>query len=130
MADSLGTALSERPLSKRVAAQVAALRSQLSSPPLQPTHTCFVVKFGLVAVIEPWGAVYPCIAYDGKGEYDFGNVNDDSFSTIWHSARHAEVVSKVGDSICHFDCRHKHQNQRILEWEESLGTKAPLAWQI
>ncbi len=115
--------LSKAPLMDQAKVHGDAFKKQLETTNGRRMNrpSCYITKNGLVAIIEPNGAVFPCVPADGYSKYSLGNVNDNRLLDIWGSKRHQNIAAMLGSPGCHFSgCRHVEQNQGIDDFKKSL----------
>ncbi len=67
---------------------------------------CYGLPF--FALIDSNGNVIPCNLFYGNNEFNYGNINEKSFSEIWYSERKKEILKKLkekGIEDCRRGCR-------------------------
>ncbi len=70
------------------------------------------------------GGVWLCQPLIGQEEYCIGNLYNNSFSEIWNSDRHLQVIDKLSERFkrgeC-YDCRSIAFNESVFRFEDSLN---------
>lgn len=66
-------------------------------------HTCYGLPF--MVYLDVNGDLYPCIAFMGKKEYSYGNINDESFVSIWEGTVRKEVMKRFENKDLDKQCR-------------------------
>ena len=72
----------------------------------KPYDTCHALPF--YALIDAQGNVLPCNLFHGKTPYYYGNINEQSFSSIWKGEKRKQVLSTLkqnGIAFCRKGCR-------------------------
>lgn len=72
--------------------------------------------FHFYALIDAHGDVVPCNIFYGKEEYTYGNINEQSFDSIWNGDRRKEIIEKIakdnhcmcGNYRCRFDVMNRY----------------------
>ncbi len=84
----------------------------------KPYAECYAEPFH--AMIGSEGNVYPCCDLQGREEFAFGNVNEESFSRIWCGDKRKEVMeiikkSKMGPcpGACKLDSMNRYLNELV-----------------
>lgn len=66
-------------------------------------NTCYGLPF--MVYLDVNGDLYPCIAFMGKKEYSYGNINENSFIDIWESKLRQNIMEKFKDKDLDKQCR-------------------------
>ncbi|MFA6336418.1 MAG: radical SAM protein [Candidatus Paceibacterota bacterium] len=95
-------------------------KKKINEKTLDSPAFCWNILLGLIANIDTDGEVYLCNPRLGIGDFSIGNIKLNSFSDIWKSKKHREVVQKTCLSfhqMCDLSkCRHFRVNQMIEQF--------------
>jgi len=92
-----------------------AIAADDNSTDLNLPEKCWVIEYGLYALIRSNGDVFPCVTSPYTAENSIGNINNSSFEEIWKSARHRLIKDKLHSDMklckCNLNiCRHMRYN--------------------
>lgn len=79
---------------------------------------CWVSELGLYATVEPDGRVFHCSQWNTDNSVCLGNVNHQSFQSIWYASTRSQIVENLNQRAqmkkCNFKlCRHYMTNIAI-----------------
>jgi len=77
---------------------------------------CYANQIRATAFVNYDGGVWLCQPHIGKSKYCIGNINKHSFTEIWNSGRHCEVIELLDEEHKRGDCR----NCRSIAYNEVL----------
>lgn len=97
--------------------QIDAVTGQGAKEILPIPSRCWILALQYTAGVDPDGEVYLCSQWSQK-DYSIGNINRNTFSSIWNSAKHNKVVEclnvKLRSGKCNpLLCRHYYSNLAI-----------------
>ena len=78
--------------------------------------SCYANQIRATAFVNYDGGVWLCQPHIGKSKYCIGNINKHSFTEIWNSGRHCEVIELLDEEHKRGDCR----NCRSIAYNEVL----------
>ena len=84
----------------------------------KPYSECHGVNF--MAYITADGDVYPCIAFMGRSDYIYGNINEQHFDDIWQSERADKIRGLFQDEFIHKYCRKSCRLDEINKYLHGL----------
>lgn len=67
---------------------------------------CPAVKIRANAFVNYCGGIWLCQPHIGNSRYQIGNLNENRFSEIWNSSRHAEIIDLLNDDFSKGICRN------------------------
>ncbi len=81
-------------------------------------NTCYGLPF--MVYLDVNGDLYPCIAFMGKKEYSYGNINDESFVSIWEGEVRRDVMKRFENKDLDKQCREICRLDEINRYLNSL----------
>lgn len=75
----------------------------------------------MVGVVGAEGEVYACCFLRGNKEFSFGNVNEDSFESIWNSEKRQDVMERVYKGECGYACNGGMTSNRYNTYNQILN---------
>lgn len=79
---------------------------------------CWALPF--MVYIDAKGNLWPCIVFMGKEELKYGNLNEESFCTIWEGERRKEIVKYFMNMNLEENCRELCRLDEMNKYLDSL----------
>ena len=75
--------------------------------------------------ISATGDIFPCVAFVGKKEFNFGNINKDKFSDIWERQQTQEIMHKFSGDFLKTQCRKACRLDEMNKYLHALKHPTP-----
>lgn len=79
---------------------------------------CWALPF--MVYIDAKGNLWPCIVFMGKEELKYGNLNEESFCTIWEGERRKEIVKYFMNMNLEENCRELCRLDEMNKYLDAL----------
>jgi len=86
-----------------------------------PKASCFIAR--KMAAIKADGSVVVCKLHRDNAAMAVGNINDETFQSIWLNARRQKIVETLEQEGCNSCCGYKDFNRHVMITRETAGAR-------